>query len=88
MKYIMFQSEIQGMKRRIPIIFPNFINHIDVTKALKDLDGIKTSKVYSAGEVHVKVDKEHGNSTTIGISSKDGDAEIINMIDYFHGIEY
>lgn len=84
----MFQSEIQGMKRKIPIIFPSFLNHIDVAKALKGLDGIKTSKVYSAGEIHVEVDKEHGKSTTIGIGSKNGDAEIINSIDYFHGIEY
>lgn len=86
MKYVIFLTKsLNGMERKIPIIFPSTLNHIDVARALKDLDGIKSSKISSAGEVYVKVDKAHGESTTIGIKSKEGDEDIINMIDYGFG---
>jgi hypothetical protein len=86
MKYIMFIAKIQGNNRRIPIIFPDSLCHIDVAKALKDIVG--TSKVCSAGEINIIVISTHGESTTIGIKAKEEDAEIINNYNYFHGIEY
>lgn len=85
MKYIMFLTEVAGIQRKVPIIFPDFLVHIEVAKAMKDLIG--SSKIASAGDVELDVRSVHGKSTTIGISSKTEDKEIISMYNYFQGME-
>jgi len=85
MKYIMYIKEIEGIKRKIPIIFPDSLVHIEVAKALKDL--VHTSKICSAGEINMVASSTFGESTTLGIKAKKEDVEIINDYNYFHGLE-
>lgn len=85
MKYIMYEKKVGDLIRKIPIIFPNELVHIEVARALSNLIG--TSRIVGAGDCYIKVDSCFGNSTTIGIKSKPEDKEIINDFEYFHGIE-
>lgn len=85
MKYIMFIKKEQGLTRKIPIIFPESLAHIDVAKALSNLTG--TSKICSAGTVDLIVEGVHGKSTSIGIGSHIEDIDIIESFDYKFGIE-
>lgn len=85
MKYIMYEKEINELKRKIPIIFPSELVHIQVAKALKDLVG--TSIIVGAGDFNLLTLECTGKSTTLGIGSKEGDSSIIKNYEYSHGLE-
>lgn len=81
----MFEKEINGLKRKIPIIFPNELVHLEVAKALSK--HVETSKIVGAGDISIGVLTIGGESTTIKIKSKKGDDIIINNYDYSNGLE-
>lgn len=76
----MFQTK-DGKK--IPIIFPNFMVHSMVAERLQDLtlDG----KIVSAGEIKIAVRNCNGNSESLKVGVRKGDATLIHEYDYFHG---
>lgn len=86
MKYIMYAvRDKSGGIRKIPIIFPSLLNHIDVAKALKQVVG--SSIICGAGELSILTTGTYGNSSTIGIKAKENDDKVINNWDYCFGME-
>lgn len=81
MKYIMFQTK-DGKK--IPIIFPNFIVHSMVAERLVDLTLEPNCKIVSAGEIKIAVRNCNGNSESLKVGVRKGDATLIHEYDYFH----
>lgn len=85
MKYIIYERETLGMARKIPIIFPNELVHLDIAKALSKVIG--SSRIVGAGDCYLTVAGVGRFSSTIGIKSKEGDEELINNYEYFHGLQ-
>lgn len=94
MKYVMLTVTHCGMKRKMPVIFPNSVNHDDVavffSEALRASYGDIPVQIdaTSAGFIDLRVENTHGKSTTLGLPSDEADARTINVHDYFHGIEF
>lgn len=92
MKYVMFQVDLgSGLKKLVPVIFPNGLVHAMVAEALTSYrdshgDVVIDGKPVSAGDLSVDVGKCHGTSTTLKLSPKSDDSSVINCIDYMHGI--
>lgn len=92
MKYIVLKSTLAGVEQKIPIIFPNFMVHSHVAKFMAGLlircHGRSTDiKVVSAGDITMNVLACTGKSETCKVSADPGDQDLIQMYDYFQGIE-
>lgn len=97
MKYVMFELDTgDGLKRNIPIIFPNSLVHADVAEAIKHMRvgtqrnwdcPFVEAKVVSAGELSIASSTTSGGSETLGVESRLEDSTIITMHDYFHGMK-
>lgn len=86
MKYIIAKLKSGSITRRIPIIFPNYLAHAEVAKAL---EGVIGKKIDSAGEfssLDLDEIKPHGNSPSLKKDSKKTDRETIINQDYWHGL--
>lgn len=86
MKYIMMKSQIGGITRKIPIIFPDILVHQDVAEAIRRLPQMRMSEPDSAGFIQMHNISCHGESETLHITAKDEDSDIISTMDYLHGI--
>lgn len=89
MKYIMLKSKFAGVDKLIPIIFPDFICHVDIDKAIKEvlLNIYKQeSETFSAGDVYIGACSCSGESSTLNTCSQDGDSDVIDFYDYLHGL--
>jgi hypothetical protein len=82
MKYVMFVRQGQ----LVPIIFPDFINHIDVVNAASHIFAISTAAPVSAGTCVVYCTSTEGKSTSTELPSKPSDAQVINLYDYCVGM--
>lgn len=86
MKYIIAKRRDGGVTRRIPIIFPNYLAHAEVAKALESIIG---KQIDSAGEfssLDLSDIKPHGHSDSLNKDSKRNDGQIIANQDYWHGL--
>jgi hypothetical protein len=81
MKYIMFQRGDQ----LVPVIFPDFITHREVAKALQSHMTLSRTTIASAGSCEVYCMSTTGESSTLDKPSIAGDAQIISTYDYTHG---
>lgn len=91
MKYIMMETVSSGVKKLIPIIFPDFMTHSDLAEHVQSI--LETqhklqTQVRSAGSIDINVDGCFGESETLHVKSKDGDDRVINSYDHLHGIVY
>jgi hypothetical protein len=91
MKYIMLKRKIGGIAQKVPIIFPDFMVHKHIAQAIKNLPGNPyeiENVVWSAGDITFEADSltTSGSSSTLNISSEPEDAEVIEMYDYFQGL--
>lgn len=88
MKYIMIEVE-EPIKRFVPIIFPDFMVHVDVATVirvvLEDEHKMKVKGVKSAGTYNVLTGETTEESVSLGVGSRKDDADIIRRYDYFHG---
>jgi hypothetical protein len=85
MKYVMFERKYLGIVQKTPIIFPNYLNHIDIAQVLQILD--PNFKPVSAGHCYVDVDLEEGRgSVSTGLKPDAEDASIIRTHDYLQGL--
>jgi hypothetical protein len=75
MKYVMLKLEGGQL---LPLIFPEFMQHSDMASSVP-------ATVVSAGRVYVEDGKiiARGSSTSLGVSSREVDTEIIQR--YFDG---
>jgi hypothetical protein len=85
MKYVMLEIEQEGLKRRVPIIFPNQLTHVGIAELMAQFAELKGARAVSAGDCTVDVECG-GKSTTLKLSADKSDAALINSIDYLHGI--
>lgn len=84
-KYVIFQVG----DRKVPIIFPGSLVHLDIYSALAPLltDGHGQGYgVVSAGEVGLMVSHTSGRSTTLNIEANARDARTINVLPYSGGV--
>jgi hypothetical protein len=82
MKYVMFVRQGQ----LVPIIFPDFVNHIDVVNAVSHIFALSTAAPVTAGSCEVYCTSTSGKSTTTGLFASERDAQVINVYDYCHGM--
>lgn len=91
MKYIMFETELDnGLKQRIPIIFPDIMVHSQVARSIghhfrreHDMDVTPVS----AGFIRLGDCSVHGESETLKLSANSGDGQIIRNYWWSKGIE-
>lgn len=89
MKYIMLKSKFAGVDKLIPIIFPDFMCHIDIDKVIKDLlltVHKQESETFSAGDINLIDVSCSGESSTLRVRSNEIDSEVINTYSYLHGL--
>ena len=94
MKYVMFEIETKGvpMKYKLPFLFANNCVHKEVADhmhhMLRRQPGCLSSKVVSAGFWRVEDGQIvcFGESESLKAKSDPGDAAIIEMHDYCHGL--
>jgi hypothetical protein len=89
MKYIVLKQNFNGIIREISIIFPNELVHSEVARLFQEHypEFIGRSEVISAGDINVGDVECAGKSTSLKIKSREkNDEDLINTVDYFHGI--
>lgn len=91
MKYIMFERPLGkgvggSLVQKVPIIFPNDLTHSEVAKALLTMKELEGAHPTSAGQVTFNNAQVSFNSSTLNLSSKPEDSELIQLMDHFHGI--
>lgn len=89
MKYIMLETQLQHIRRRVPIIFPDFMVHEDIARLFHDFlihRHEMFSNVISAGDIDLGLVECSGRSETLKIESSPDDNQTINSYDYFNGI--
>jgi hypothetical protein len=82
MKYVMFVRQGQ----LVPIIFPDFVNHIDIVNAVSHIFALSTAAPVTAGSCVIYCTSTEGKSTSTSLPSKSSDAQVINLYDYCHGM--
>lgn len=90
MKYIMLQKHLgNNIIQRIPIIFPSNLVHEDVFYACKNIEGLESTEIVSAGDFNTINCKCSGKSETLNVKSdSEEDSTIIFTYDYLYGIRY
>lgn len=90
MKYIVIQTERNGIIREFPIIFPKELVHSEVLNTLlaRRVHGLERGHCVSAGFIDLHVRPScHGESESIGIKSRGLEDEcLIATIKHTHGI--
>lgn len=97
-KYIMMEvtlgermNKADELKILMPVIFPDKMVHSIMAEAMRTVlatHGMARCEPVSAGSIeHIKAIDLDGESETLGIASKPGDTEAINMYSYLHGIQ-
>lgn len=90
MKYIVLKVEHGGVVREVPIIFPEFLVHANVSAALLEhCSELKDGTPIAAGEFSsLDIDADcHGKSISLKVESRRlVDSQLINMYDYNHGV--
>lgn len=91
LKYVILSQDMsKDTAQEFPIVFPNFLNHDDVAKAMQRV--IERNKkgpahIVSAGFCHMSMLSTFGRSETLNLESRGkSDSEIMNQYPYFHGI--
>jgi hypothetical protein len=88
MKYIMLRRQCENEPQDIPIIFPEFLNHRDVYKAVRETLALSRCQPVSAGTCAMVALSCDGKSDTLGLPSReDVDRRTINCYDYSRGVE-
>lgn len=84
MKYIM----LKGDGYLIPIIFPDFIYHDEMARAVAGLDNPACNEAssISAGFIGIRDMQCSGDSNTLELSAHPEDEAIIAAYQYFHGM--
>lgn len=91
MKYVMIEVSLGGeVAKLVPIIFPDFMTHVDIAKAgteiLANIHRLNDVRVVSAGDIDLSLVECSGSSETLKTESNEEDAKVINSYDYVHGI--
>lgn len=92
MKYIIIQTDKNGIKQNFPIIFPADLVHSEVAQAITSgrVEDMLGAQVISAGFLssHEMTPNCHGRSESIGVDSRGKvDSEIIMFNDTDGGLE-
>ena len=89
--YIVFEVNTQGLKRELPVIFPDIIVHADMAKAVAKAcsEYFRSIKPVAAGQLDFDGGVEcSGKSTTMKLASRgDKDRTLIVTMPYFHGVK-
>lgn len=89
MKYVMFEVNGEGGKRKVPIIFPDSLVHSMMAEQFERVLRYTfkgcMAKPVSAGMVSL-TGQCHGESETLKLKADKADSSIINAYDYLHGV--
>lgn len=91
MKYIMFSIDHNGLwAQRVPIIFPNFLEHNQVASTIKPqieaLANGRPTTIVSAGFYNPNMRQCYGDSVSLQVESLEGDTMIIQEMDEKQGV--
>jgi len=89
MKYVMLETKLAGVSKKVPVIFPDFLCHDTIAGLLKLAliqDCKLDSNVISAGDIQLLEIECSGESDTLKVSSAPDDVHTIERYDYFHGM--
>ena len=89
MKYIIVEVGPKSLRRKLPIMFAQALVHKDMFDMLKGKDS--TTTIISAGFIDsIEIGAEcHGKSISLNVKSRGTvDTALIQMHDYFHGLEF
>ena len=87
MKYIMFERELtEGVTQLIPIIFPDFLVHDEISAIIRRDPQMMNAAPVSAGDIDLGVVLCTGNSETLQMPAQKDDAHVISSYDYLHGV--
>ncbi len=92
MKYVMMEVKLnENCVQNIPVIFPNTLVHSEMKDLClslleRSMPGYPC-RVVSAGDITLTGLKCSGSSSSLGISSRPEDSQIIHLHDYFSGLE-
>lgn len=87
-KYIMFRVTNGSIERMVPVIFPDFLVHEDVSRGIRASCGRNMTPV-SAGSIEgLDIHAVTGNSETLKLECHAADKTIINHSPYQHGLGY
>jgi len=91
MKYVMAEVKRGSLVKKVPLVFPNELVHREMATVFKQAlhrHGWDDVRFVSAGElVMFGAGVEcSGSSETMGLTAQDGDARVIEMYDYMHGV--
>lgn len=90
-KYVMLETGLSGVKKLVPVIFPDFMCHIDVAEAIKKVlveQHKMPCSVVSAGDIQFEEVECSGESVTLKVGSRfESDTNVIERYPYFHGLE-
>lgn len=91
MKYVIIKMEKAGIKREVPIIFPNDLAHSDVFDALSACcAGLKGGEAVAAGEfssLALETARPGGMSTSLNLQSREKDKRLMMLMDYNFGLD-
>ncbi|WYW02128.1 hypothetical protein Voja6_00017 [Pseudomonas phage vB_PpuM-Voja-6] len=81
MKYIIFDVTVsKGVKKKVPVIFDEFLVHADVARKLQDVSKPLKLRPATAGFIDFDVKQTYGKSTSLGIGIGIDDCEIIERM--------
>lgn len=91
MKYIVLRTEVGGLSRDIPVIFPDMMVHSIVADSFITACRLHWAKmkisILSAGEYSVMSKECFGKSESLHVESRgEEDTRLIKMYDYTHGL--
>lgn len=91
MKYIMAEIAVGEAKKKVPLVFPNFLVHSEMANLFKQAlirHGAREVQFVSAGELTMfgAGVECSGFSETMGLMAVKEDAKVIEMYDYLHGV--
>lgn len=88
MKYIMFERELtEGVVQLVPIIFPDFLVHDEVSAIIRRDPQMINAKPVSAGDITLDGVVCSGASETLQVAAQKHDGHTITSYDYLHGIQ-
>lgn len=81
----MFETTRGALVQRFPVIFPEFLIHVEVATVIQAIDDSFTP--VSAGSINSTDMEVHGGSDTLNLISNPEDSKTIRMFDYFYGYQ-
>jgi hypothetical protein len=88
MKYIVLEQDLgEGLKREVPIVFPNCLTHSLVAQAMVKSEELTGARPIAAGFIDMDANVCFGESESLKLKSRDiKDRLLLDTHDFLHGL--